>query len=110
MIQKLIGKRIKMYRMAKGLTQENLAEKIGLSRNYYSAAERGIYSLNIDKIVEIINILDCTADEIFADVINKGYQVKSSLLSEKISKLPKEEQERILAIVDTLVETAKKNW
>lgn len=109
MIQKLIGKRIKMYRMAKGLTQENLAEKIGLSRNYYSAAERGIYSLNIDKIVEIINILDCTADEIFADVINKGYQVKSSLLSEKISKLPKEEQERILAIVDTLVETAKKN-
>ena len=28
MIQKLIGKRIKMYRMAKGLTQENLAEKI----------------------------------------------------------------------------------
>ena len=110
MIQKLIGKRIKMYRMAKGLTQEELAEKIGLSRNYYSAAERGIYSLNIDKIVEIINILDCTADEIFADVINKGYQVKSSLLSEKISKLPKEEQERILAIVDTLVETAKKNW
>lgn len=109
MIQKLIGKRIKMYRMAKGLTQENLAEKIGLSRNYYSAAERGIYSLNIDKIVEIINILDCTADEIFADVINKGYQVKSSLLSEKISKLPKEEQERILAIVETLVETAKKN-
>lgn len=109
MIQKLIGKRIKMYRMAKGLTQETLAEKIGLSRNYYSAAERGIYSLNIDKIVEIINILDCTADEIFADVINKGYQVKSSLLSEKISKLPKEEQERILAIVDTLVETAKKN-
>ena len=108
MIQKLIGKRIKMYRMAKGLTQENLAEKIGLSRNYYSAAERGIYSLNIDKIVEIINILDCTADEIFADVINKGYQVKSSLLSDKISSLPKEEQERILAIVNTLVETAKK--
>lgn len=109
MIQKLIGKRIKMYRMAKGLTQENLAEKIGLSRNYYSAAERGIYSLSIDKIVEIINILDCTADDIFADVINKGYQVKSSLLSEKISKLPKEEQERIIAIVETLVETAKKN-
>lgn len=109
MIQKLIGKRIKMYRMAKGLTQEKLAEKIGLSRNYYSSAERGIYSLNIDKLVEIINILDCSADEIFADVIDKSYQVKSSLLSDKISALPKEEQERILAIVDTLVETAKKN-
>ena len=110
MIQKLVGKRIKMYRMAKGLTQENLAEKIGLSRNYYSAAERGVYSLNLDKLVEIINILDCSADEIFADVINKGYEVKASLLSDKIATLPKEEQERILAIVDTLVETAKKNW
>lgn len=109
MVQKLIGKRIKMYRMAKGLTQEELAEKIGLSRNYYSAAERGVYSLNLDKVVEIINILDCSADEIFADVINKGYKTKTSILSEKISTLPKEEQERILAIVDTLVTTTKQN-
>ena len=107
MVQKLIGKRIKMYRMAKGLTQEELAENIGLSRNYYSAAERGVYSLNLDKLVEIINILDCSADEIFADVINKGYEVKSSFLSDKIASLPKEEQERILAIVDTLVSTVK---
>ena len=106
MVQKLIGKRIKMYRMAKGLTQEELAEKIGLSRNYYSAAERGVYSLNLDKLVEIINILDCSADEIFADVINNGYKVKSSLLSEKIASLSKEDQERILAIVDTLGEDA----
>jgi transcriptional regulator with XRE-family HTH domain len=109
MVQKLIGKRIKMYRMAKGLTQEELAEKIGLSRNYYSAAERGVYSLNLDKVVEIINILDCSADEIFADVINNGYKIKTTILSEKLSSLPKDEQERILSIVDTLVTTAKHN-
>lgn len=109
MVQKLIGKRIKMYRMAKGLTQEELAEKIGLSRNYYSAAERGVYSLNLDKVVEIINILDCSADEIFADVINNGYKIKTSILSEKISLLPKDEQERILSVVDTLVTTTKNN-
>ena len=109
MVQKLIGKRIKMYRMAKGLTQEELAEKIGLSRNYYSAAERGVYSLNLDKVVEIINILDCSADEIFADVINNGYKIKTTILSEKLSSLPKDEQERILSIVDTLVTTANHN-
>ena len=66
-----------------------------------------MYSLTLDKLVEIINILDCSADEIFADVINKGYEVKSSFLSDKIASLPKEEQERILAIVDTLVSTVK---
>ena len=109
MVQKLVGKRIQMYRKAKGLTQEQLAEEVNLSRNFLSAVERGVYGLPFDKLVEIINILDCSADEIFVDVINKGYLIKSSRLSDKIASLPKEEQERILAIVETLVETSKKN-
>ena len=107
MVQKLIGKRIQMYRKAKGLTQEQLAEEVNLSRNFLSAVERGVYGLPFDKLVEVINFLECSADEIFVDVIDKGYIVKTSILSEKIAELPVEEQERILTIVDTLVATAK---
>ena len=96
-----------MYRKAKGLTQEQLAEEVNLSRNFLSAVERGVYGLPFDKLVEVINFLECSADEIFVDVIDKGYIVKTSILSEKIAELPVEEQERILTIVDTLVATAK---
>lgn len=109
MVQEFIGKRIKMYRMAKGWTQEQLAEQVNLSRNFLSAVERGKYAVNLDTLVDIINCLDCSADEIFEDVINEGYKVRASKLSDIISDMPKEEKERILKVVETLVKTAKKN-
>lgn len=108
MIDKYIGKRIKQYRMQKGLTQEQLAEQVELSRNYISSIERGVSSLSIEKIVDIINTLDCTADDIFTDVINKSYDVKVSKIAEQLSELTKAEQERVLKVIEVLIETAEK--
>lgn len=108
MVERSIGRRIQQYRKKKGLTQEQLAEKVGLSTNYISAVERGVNQLNLDKLIDVINILECSANEIFVDVLNNGYEIKSSLLSEQISKLSKDEQERIFAVVQTLVDTANK--
>lgn len=108
MVERSIGRRIQQYRKKKGLTQEQLAEKVGLSTNYISAVERGVNSLNRNKLIEVMNCLECSADEIFADVLNNSYEIKSSLLTEQISQLPKDEQERIFAVVQTLIDTAKK--
>ena len=102
----LIGKRIKEQRKKNKLTQEQLSEKLGISKNHLSAIERGVYRVQIETLVMIINCLGCTADDLFCDVIDKGYMIKSSRLSEKIEKLSPEEQNRILAVVDTLVENA----
>lgn len=108
MVRKLVGKRIQQYRLSKGLTQEQLAEELNLSRNFLSCVERGVYGLPVDKLVDIINYLGCSADEIFVDVIDKGIETKASILSEKLLELPAEEQARILDLVDALVATAKK--
>ena len=105
-IEVLIGKRIKEQRKKNKLTQEQLSEKLGISKNHLSAIERGVYRVQIETLVMIINCLGCTADDLFCDVIDKGYMIKSSRLSEKIEKLSPEEQNRILAVVDTLVENA----
>ena len=106
LIEVLIGKRIKEQRKKNKLTQEQLSEKLGISKNHLSAIERGVYRVQIETLVMIINCLGCTADDLFCDVIDKGYMTKSSRLSEKIEKLSPEEQNRILAVVDTLVENA----
>ena len=106
LIEVLIGKRIKEQRKKNKLTQEQLSEKLGISKNHLSAIERGVYRVQIETLVMIINCLGCTADDLFCDVIDKGYMIKSSRLSEKIEKLLPEEQNRILAVVDTLVENA----
>ena len=106
LIEVLIEKRIKEQRKKNKLTQEQLSEKLGISKNHLSAIERGVYRVQIETLVMIINCLGCTADDLFCDVIDKGYMIKSSRLSEKIEKLSPEEQNRILAVVDTLVENA----
>lgn len=106
LIEVLIGKRIKEQRKKNKLTQEQLSEKLGISKNHLSAIERGVYRVQIETLVMIINCLGCTADDLFCDVIDNGYMIKSSRLSEKIEKLSPEEQNRILAVVDTLVENA----
>lgn len=102
-----IGKRIQICRKAKGLTQEELAERIDLSTNYLSAVERGVNQLSVDKLVALLNVLECSADEIFCDVIKTGTKTKASVLSEKLKDLPVSEQKRILEVVESLIKTAK---
>ncbi len=107
MIEKDIGKRIQECRKRKGLTQEQLAERIGVSAHYLSALERGVYNIKLETLVNILNELDCSADEVFCDVVKKSYEVKATMLSEKLSKLPMSEQYRIYEVVDTLIKNAK---
>lgn len=90
------------------MTQEQLAEKVGLSANYISAVERGINALNLDKLVKVVNCPECSADEIFMDVPDNCYETKVSLLTEQISSLPKDEQERIFAVIQMMIDTAKR--
>ena len=106
MLSEQIGKRIQACRKAKGLTQEQLAERIELSRNYLSAVERGVNQISLEKLVELMNVLECSADEIFVDVIKTGAQTKASILSEKMKELPYSEQMRILEVVETLIKTS----
>ena len=105
--EKLIGKRIQIIRRKKGYTQQEFAEKIGLSTNYLSDIERGKSSPRLDKLVSIINTLECTADDIFADVIHCGYKIKSTRLSESIEALPPAEQEKIFALLDVFINASR---
>lgn len=106
-IEQIIGKRIQELRKIKGYTQQTFAEKIGLSTNYLSDIERGKSSARLDKLVAIINALDCSADDIFVDVINCRGKIKSSRLSEEIDLLPQAEQEKIYEIISVFIKKSK---
>ena len=106
-MEKIIGKRIQEFRKKKGMTQEELSEIINVTPHYLSALERGIYNIKLETLVKILNTLDCSADEVFCDVVNKSFAVTASKLSEKLEFLSLEEQQRILAVVDTMINSAK---
>ena len=103
---KLVGKRIKEYRVKAGLTQEELSERVGISPNYLSAIERGVKLIRLDKLVCVINELNCSADDILIDVLKKSYEKKTSVLLDTISKLPEHEQKRVYEVLNALITTA----
>ncbi|MCL5982474.1 MAG: helix-turn-helix transcriptional regulator [Firmicutes bacterium] len=107
---KTIGKRIQQYREARGYTQEKFSEKIGLTSNYLSAVERGVKIPSVETLIEIINGLGVSADEIFVDEINDGYKIKASMLGEAVNDLPPKEQKRIFTVVEVLVNEAKSTY
>ena len=104
-----IGKRIRKYREAKGWRQEDFAEKIGLSVTYTGMIERGEKVPKLETFITIANALGVSADLLLADVLSVGYNVKSSEMTEEISKLPPSEIDRIYSVVNSMVEFAKKH-
>ncbi len=100
---KSIGKNIRKYRLMKKLRQEDLAEKANLSVNYVGAIERGEKTPSLETLLTIINTLGVSADMILADVIDIGYTVKNSLLTEKLEKLSPEERSKIYDVIDTMI-------
>lgn len=59
---KMLGIRVMQKRKEKGMTQEVLSEKIGISKNHLSSIERGIYIPTTKCLINICNILGGTPD------------------------------------------------
>lgn len=59
--------RMKSARVAKDLSQQQLADLIGVSRQTISAIEKGDYNPTINLCIAICKSLDKTLDELFWD-------------------------------------------
>ena len=67
---KIIGGRIKYYRTLKGLTQEQLGKKVGITAKYLSRIERGHYpkSVSFPTFMRIIEMLGIKLSKFFEDI------------------------------------------
>lgn len=109
MIDKRIGKRIKEQREALGLTQEQFAEKIGVTTNYISTVERGASFPRCEKLILLLNGLETSADAIFCDVLYHSSEYRASYLSTQLEKLADDDKKRILEMVELMVKQANEN-
>ena len=101
-----IGRNIRKYRKEKGMMQDTLAEMTDLSANYIGMIKRGEKIPALPTLIKIANALEISADPLLCDVLNAQGIIKSSLLSDSISNLPKKEQQRIFAVMETMIEYA----
>lgn len=63
-MNKLLGTRMKDLRNARGITQEEIAEQIGISRQKYARIENGTNSITLDILSKVASVLDVTVGDI----------------------------------------------
>ena len=61
-----LGKRIREERLKKGLTQEQLAEKVDISLNFMSLIENG-KNMSVQTLINLANALDVSIDYLLND-------------------------------------------
>ncbi len=65
---KQLGANIAKFRQQKQLTQEQLAEILGVTNEAVSRMERGVAMPSLMRLIEIANVYQCTINELFADI------------------------------------------
>lgn len=100
---KIIGERIKKVRRERGLTQEELSEKMDISIAFLSRVENGTSKLNLKRIFEICNLLDTTPGELLMGVSSEEKSYLSKELSDVLKKCDMEKQ-RLIYEIAKLVE------
>ena len=90
-------------RKERGMTQEELAEKLDLSINYVGALERAEKNLTVTNLINIANVLGVTADMLLCDEIRTGYKIKSSMITEKIEKLSPSDRDKIMQMLNIML-------
>jgi transcriptional regulator with XRE-family HTH domain len=64
-VKRAVGKRIKIVRQRNGLTQDQLAEQVGLSPKYISGIERGVENPTMDILLRVAKILGVEPYDLF---------------------------------------------
>ncbi len=59
-----VSEGLRKCRQERGISQNYLAEKLGVSRIFINALETGKRPIPLDRLVQIANILNCSLDEL----------------------------------------------
>lgn len=75
-----MGKRMRLLRKSRGLSQENIADSLSLSQKHISYSETGKASLSLENLCEYCKLFNCSLD----------YLVLGETQNPALSELPPE--------------------
>lgn len=74
-----IGQRIAMQRLKAGMTQESIAEALGISSESVSRLERGTVAASVPRLMELAELLGCRTGDFFLE--------NSTLIQDQITEI-----------------------
>lgn len=98
-----LGKRIREERLKLHLTQEKLAEDIGVSNTYIGLIERGERSLTLDTLVRLANRLGITIDYLLQDSIDPKDDVYEKIWRQLFYNATSDQQEMMINVIKLLL-------
>ena len=104
-----IGKRLSKIRKARGLTQTQIAQNIGIEQYLVSDYETGRLHLSDDMIIRFAKALKTSADTILGidknDRINSVQSLRLVRRLKRIEQLPPSKQKTILQSIDMMLDS-----
>jgi transcriptional regulator with XRE-family HTH domain len=96
---KTIGAKIRKRRIDRKLSQERLAEMCDVGTTHISHIETGNCIPSLKVFIEIVNSLNCSADELLCDELEKAEHTYSSEISSLLEDCSSRE---LMIITDTI--------
>ena len=105
-----IGKRIRTARLARGMTQERLAELVEIGTTHISHIETGNTIPSMKVFVSIVNALQVSADELLCDSLDRARPVYENEITYVTRDCDEREIRVIAETVKTVKEALRKNY
>lgn len=96
-----MGKRIRQRRNALGLTQEELAEQLGVSVKHLSETERGLSGLSVENLCKLSDLFGMTLDELIRGAAEECDQW--ARLLPQLRTVPPEKEEAAYQLIRQLI-------
>jgi transcriptional regulator with XRE-family HTH domain len=104
-----LGDKITMLRKQKNLSQGELADKVGISRDAIGKYERGDIMPTADKAKKMADLLGVSLDFLMSDAAKEEAVVEKDMLyrMQEVQKLPDNEKDKIISIIDAFIRDTK---
>ncbi|MDR6202529.1 helix-turn-helix domain-containing protein [Paraburkholderia graminis] len=100
-LAEVVGRTIARNRIAAGLTQEQVAEQLGIGNEAVSRIERGLVVPNVARLVELANVFDCDIADLLTEVSSRPSD-QAKHLARLLAGVSSKDREMIVEIVERL--------
>ena len=105
---KLFGQRIAEERKKNNFTQEQLAEKIGMSGNYISNIENNYSIPSLETLIKICTALNVTPDFLLLGAVYSSESYLEGKIAHKIKSCNDKERRLLVRFIDWLIDERSK--
>ena len=97
-LTRIVGESIATRRRKAGMTQEELAGKLGIASDTLSRMEKGRFAPKISRFRDIASALNCSVVDLFRDADSNASD-RASTIAQILKPLPDEAQEALVELM-----------